>query len=162
MQILTTEPVPSKISRHSLISKLITIPVPGGMGISSLVSFLTRFMIPGLCPTMMHDSNASDKPSKYLSQTQSSAKYPSSKKNNDTLCDLSLLCKISAVFLVLVDGELTSTALGKWYLEKSSLTLSISDSPLFVRFLSKSGLLMAASPCRKTKRLGMTKFLRML
>ena len=162
MQILTTEPVPSKTSRHSFISKSITIPVPGGMGISSPVSLLTRFMIPGLCPTMMHDSNSSDKPSKYLSQTQSSAKYPSSKNINDTLCDLSLLCKISDVLTVLVDGELTSTALCIWYFENSSPTISISESPLFVSGLSKSGLLMAASPWRKTKRLGMAKFLKIL
>lgn len=162
MQILTTSPVLSKISRHSLMSKSITTPVPGGMGMSSPVSLLTRFMIPGLCPTMMHVSNSSDNPSKYVSQTLSSAKYPSSKNMNDTLCGPSLLCKISDVFTVLVDGELTRTALCIGYLENSSLTLSISDSPLFVSGLSKSGLLMAASPCRKTKSLGMTKFLEML
>jgi hypothetical protein len=162
VQILTTSPVPSKISRHSFMSKSTATPVPGGMGTSSPVSLLTRFMIPGLCPTMMHDSNSSDTPSKYLSQTTSSAKYPSSKNINDTLCDLSLLCKIFDVFTVLVDGELTSTALCMGYFENSSLTLSISDSPLFVSGLSKSGLLIADSPWRKTKSLGMTKFLEML
>ena len=158
MQILTTSPVPSKTSRHSFMSKSITTPVPGGMGTSSQVSLLTRFMIPGLCPTMMHVLNSSESPSKYVSQTLSSAKYPSSKKMNDTSCEPSLVSKILDVWEVLVDGEHAIIALCMGFFANSSLTLSTSDCPLFVNALSKSGLLMAASPCRKTKRLGMAKF----